>query len=84
LDENVIQMMISFVWAILSVALVIFGVQRNKKSVRLTGVGLLFISLIKVVIFDLFMVSIAIRAVLFIGIGVIGILISRIFYSKNN
>ncbi|EKN68419.1 DUF2339 domain-containing protein [Schinkia azotoformans] len=84
LDENVIQMTVSFVWAILSVALVVFGVKRNKKSVRLTGVGLLFISLIKVVFFDLFMVSIAIRAILFIGIGVIGILISRIFYSKNN
>lgn len=84
LDENVIQMTISFVWAILSVALVVFGVKRNKMSVRLTGVGLLFISLIKVVFFDLFMVSIAIRAILFIGIGVIGILISRIFYSNND
>lgn len=84
LDENVIQMTVSFVWAILSVALVVIGVKRNTKAVRLTGVGLLFISLIKVVFFDLFMVSIAIRAVLFIGIGVIGIFISRIFYSKNN
>ncbi|HHY74848.1 MAG TPA: DUF2339 domain-containing protein [Bacillus bacterium] len=83
LDENVIQMTTSFVWAIFSVVLVVFGVKRNKKSVRLTGVALLFIALIKVVFFDLLMVSIAIRAILFIGIGVIGILISRIFYGKN-
>jgi len=83
LGENFIQMTILFVWAIFAVALVVIGVKRNKKSVRLTGVGLLFIALCKVVFFDLFMVSIAVRAILFIGLGIIGILISRMFYTKN-
>lgn len=84
IGENIIQMTVSFVWAILAVVLVVLGVKRNKKAVRLTGVALLFIALSKVVFIDLFMVSIAIRAILFIGLGVIGILISRIFYTKKD
>ncbi|WP_102348556.1 DUF2339 domain-containing protein [Bacillus sp. Marseille-P3661] len=81
-SENVIQMTISFIWAILAVGVVIVGINKNNKNVRLVGLGVLFIALFKVVLIDLFMVSIVIRAILFIGIGAIGIVVSRLFYSR--
>ncbi|WP_096154255.1 MULTISPECIES: DUF2339 domain-containing protein [Bacillus] len=47
------------------------------------GLAFLFISLSKVTLFDLAMVDIVWRAILFITLGVIGLLISKVFYNSR-
>jgi uncharacterized membrane protein len=81
---NVTQMAISFVWAIYAVCAIIFGVIKKVKWIRLFGIGMLFVTLLKLIFIDLPTVSIVIRAILFIGIGVIGMAISRFYYMRKN
>ncbi|WDL98308.1 DUF2339 domain-containing protein [Alicyclobacillus sp. ALC3] len=71
---------VSFLWAILAVILVIVGVRRDTRRERAMGILLLFITLAKLVVVDLPFVPIVLRAVLFIGVGAIGVFASRLFY----
>lgn len=48
------------------------------------GLAFLFITLAKITLYDLATVDIVWRAILFIILGVIGLLISKVFYNKNN
>jgi hypothetical protein len=43
----------------------------------------LFVTLFKLVLIDLPIVSVLVRAVLFIGVGAAGVAISRLFYVKK-
>lgn len=76
-------MMVSFAWAIYAFVGIVLGSQRDNKPLRVFGLTLLFITLGKLIFFDLSYVSIFIRAILFIGLGVIGILGSRVFYKNK-
>lgn len=53
------------------------GRKQSWKAVKYGGVFLLFISIIKLFFIDLFAVSILIRALLFIGVGIGGLLYSK-------
>lgn len=63
-----------FLFAFLSISL---GIRSQWKLVRIIGFGLVGFSLIKLFFFDLINVSIIVRAVLFIVVGVIGLVYSR-------
>jgi uncharacterized membrane protein len=79
-----IQMMtLSFAWALYAAAGVVFGVVKGKKNIRLAGIILLLLTLCKIVLVDLQFVTIIVRTVLFIGLGTIGLLVSRLFYVKK-
>ncbi|MFS0861233.1 DUF2339 domain-containing protein [Fredinandcohnia sp. 179-A 10B2 NHS] len=85
LELSMQYMMVSFAWAIYAFVGIVLGSQRDNKPLRVFGLTLLFITLGKLIFFDLSYVSIFIRAILFIGLGVIGILGSRVFYrGKSN
>ena len=56
----------------------------KKPKVRLAGILFLFITLLKIIFFDLPDVSTAMRAILFIGLGAIGVAISRLFYKRKS
>ncbi|UOE74708.1 DUF2339 domain-containing protein [Parageobacillus thermoglucosidasius] len=79
-----IQMMtLSFAWALYATAGIVFGVVKGKKNIRLVGIILLLLTLCKIVLVDLQFVTIIVRTVLFVGLGTIGLLVSRLFYVKK-
>ncbi len=77
------HLILSGVWIVYAIAVVIFGVMARIKKVRLTGIAFLFVTLLKIIFADLPDVSMAVRAILFIGVGIVGIGISRLFYKRN-
>ncbi|MFC4769708.1 DUF2339 domain-containing protein [Effusibacillus consociatus] len=77
------HMAISFTWAFSAIAVILFGIIKRIKLARLFGVILLFVTLLKLILIDLPSVSVLVRAVLFIGLGAIGVAISRFFYQKK-
>lgn len=80
---NITMMSISFSWAFYATLLVIIGILLNKKGIRLFGIGLLILTLVKLIFGDLQYISIVVRAILFIGLGGIGLLLSRLLYVKK-
>ncbi|MGX5609659.1 DUF2339 domain-containing protein [Bacillus cereus] len=83
LSTNVQSLTISSLWAIYAVAGVVYGVLSGNKNIRLLGIGLLFLTLLKLIFIDMTNVSIIVRAILFIGLGFIGVALSRFFYSNK-
>ncbi|QOR65904.1 DUF2339 domain-containing protein [Cytobacillus suaedae] len=81
---NIKYMAVSSSWGIYAFIGVILGSIKNYKPLRVFGLILLFITLAKLFLVDLTYVSIFIRAVLFIGLGIIGIIGSRIFYKNES
>ena len=73
-------MTVSFAWAIDAFGTIVIGSKIDYKFVRMTGLGLLFLTLAKLVFVDLTYLSILIRALLFIVLGLLGMIISRIYY----
>ncbi|MBD7969434.1 DUF2339 domain-containing protein [Paenibacillus gallinarum] len=82
-SENAQHLIISSTWVGYAIAVIAYGLKKKIKQVRLAGIALLFLTLIKVIFFDLPTVSMIMKAVLFIGLGGIGILLSRFFYKKE-
>jgi multidrug transporter EmrE-like cation transporter len=68
---------------VLSIAAFIIGALKTFKTATYVGVGILFLTLFKLVLYDLPFIPMAIRALLFIVLGAIGLIISRLFYKKK-
>ncbi len=83
LNIEIRHLTLSSVWIVYSVVIIIFGIIANKSSVRLTGVVFLFLLLLKVIVLDLPWVTVAVRAILFIALGLAGIITSRLLYRKK-
>ncbi|GMK43742.1 membrane protein [Paenibacillus glycanilyticus] len=83
LSTNAQHLIVSGVWVVYSVAVIGYGLKKQIKKARLTGLALLFLTLMKVIFMDLPSVSLLAKAVLFMGLGFIGILLSRFFYKKE-
>ncbi|MNJ52629.1 hypothetical protein D3C77_479740 [compost metagenome] len=83
LSSDIHHLSLSAVWILYAAGLIIFGLATNRSRVRLAGVIFLFVILLKVIIIDLPWVSIGVRAVLFISLGLAGIFTSRILYQKK-
>lgn len=78
------HLILSAVWLIYAVAIIVTGVVSSKQKIRFAGIVFLFGTLVKVIFIDLPDVSSAVRAILFIGLGSIGVGISRLFYSQKD
>ncbi|MHA6250480.1 DUF2339 domain-containing protein [Oceanobacillus sp. CAU 1775] len=70
-------------WALYALAFVYLGMSRELKSFRMLGIGLIFFTLLKLIFFDLVFISLTTRSILFVFIGLIGILVSRFIYGKT-
>ncbi|MBP1963627.1 DUF2339 domain-containing protein [Paenibacillus aceris] len=77
------HLILSGVWAVYAVLLIIAGLFVRRAKARLIGILFLFVTLLKIIFIDLPDVSTAIRAILFIGLGAIGVGISRLFYKRK-
>ncbi|WP_085994166.1 DUF2339 domain-containing protein [Oceanobacillus senegalensis] len=69
-------------WALYALGCVYIGMKKQYKSLRLAGIGLIFFTLLKLIFFDLAFISLTTRSILFVFIGLIGILVSRFIYGK--
>lgn len=75
-------MTMSFSWALYAFACLIVGAKKDDKILRVFALILLFLTLAKLVFIDLSYLLLSIRALLFIVLGIIGIVISRIYYKS--
>ncbi|WP_257063395.1 DUF2339 domain-containing protein [Priestia megaterium] len=83
LSANTQTLIMTAVWLVLSIAAFIIGSLKTFKTATYVGVGILFLTLFKLVLYDLPFIPMAIRALLFIVLGAIGLIISRLFYKKK-
>ncbi|AZK48486.1 DUF2339 domain-containing protein [Paenibacillus lentus] len=83
LSSDIYHLSLSGAWILYAAGLILFGLVTNRSRVRLAGVIFLFVILLKVIIIDLPWVSIGVRAILFISLGLAGIFTSRILYQKK-
>ncbi|GAB6991621.1 DUF2339 domain-containing protein [Paenibacillus pini] len=84
LSYDMQHLILSAIWALYSISMIIIGIVIQKSIVRLAGILFLLFTLLKVIFFDLPGVSIGVRAILFIGLGMIGIAISRLMYRRKS
>lgn len=83
MDSNLQVFSTTVGWGLYALICVFHGMKRQLKSLRLLGIGLLFFTLLKLIFFDLAFISLTTRSILFVLIGLIGIVVSRITYGKN-
>ncbi|MBP2000733.1 putative membrane protein [Paenibacillus shirakamiensis] len=83
LSTDTQHLVLSSVWAAYAVVMIVIGVLFQHKYARLAGILLLLLTLLKLILIDIPGVSLPIRAILFIGLGAIGIIISRLLYRKQ-
>ncbi|SDT32922.1 Predicted membrane protein [Paenibacillaceae bacterium GAS479] len=83
LEPDSRSLLLSAVWVTYAVVLIAVGMFWRQVKVRMAGIVLLLLTLLKVIFIDLPGVSTAVRAILFIGLGAIGILVSRFLYRKQ-
>ncbi|QQE77943.1 DUF2339 domain-containing protein [Alicyclobacillus sp. SO9] len=77
------HMVLSLVWIAYSIGAITYGVIAQNQSFRRFGIVFLFVTLSKLVLIDIPAVTMLIRAILFIAIGTVGVMVSRVFYRKK-
>ncbi|WP_223700859.1 DUF2339 domain-containing protein [Sutcliffiella deserti] len=82
-DYETRTLWLSFAWIAQAVLTIIVGLWLKFKQAKYIGVGLLVLTLVKLVLLDLPFIPIQFRALLFIVLGIIGLIVSRTFYQKN-
>ena len=66
---NIISLSLSVLWAIYAAVLIVLGIVRRDRYVRLAGLGLLAVPVIKLFAYDAFELEQVYRVVAFIGLG---------------
>ncbi|MCR8659512.1 DUF2339 domain-containing protein [Paenibacillus sp. T3-5-0-4] len=70
-------------WTIYAIGAIVLGLLKKWTKPRITGILLLFAVLMKVIFIDIPHVHLGIKAVIFILLGGVGILISRLMYNTQ-
>ncbi|MBS4209556.1 DUF2339 domain-containing protein [Bacillus sp. FJAT-50079] len=71
---------LSVLWIVIAIGFMLVGKSRSIIQGKYVGVGVLFITLGKIILIDIHFVSIAVRAALFILLGLVGLIVSRAYY----
>ena len=66
---NIISLSLSVLWAVYAAVLIVLGIVRRDRYVRLAGLGLLAVPVIKLFAYDAFELEQVYRVVAFIGLG---------------
>ncbi|MCI0767133.1 DUF2339 domain-containing protein [Bacillus sp. TL12] len=82
-DGSIISVYVSLLWMIYALVSVWFGRNRRMDEILYAGLVVLVVTVGKLFFLDLPEVSMMIRAVLFLLVGGLGIVISRMFFSKE-
>lgn len=80
--DNTERMIVSIIW--IGIAILFMYGSRALSIIqgKYVGVGILFITLAKIILIDIHFVSVVVRAFLFILLGVVGLIVSRAYYKK--
>lgn len=82
-DGSIISVPVSLLWMVYALFAVWLGRNRKMNEILYAGLVVLVVTIGKLFLLDLPEVSMMIRAVLFLIVGSIGIVISRMFFSKE-
>ena len=66
---NVISLSLSVLWALYAAALIVLGIIRQDRYVRLAGLGLLAVPVVKLFAYDAFELEQVYRVIAFVGLG---------------
>lgn len=75
-------LILSAFWVLIAVGYMVYGKITSINLGRFIGIAILFFTVAKVILFDISFMSMTLRAILFIGLGLVGLIISRV-YNKN-
>lgn len=73
IDHDSTQVVLSVVWAIVGLAMIVVGLRRDLRLIRVVGLGLLGLALAKLVLFDLRYLESTSRALSFILVGLLAL-----------
>ena len=71
---NVISLSLSVLWAVYAAALIVLGIVRRNRWLRLSGLGLLAVPIVKLFAYDAFELEQGYRVAAFIGLGALLVL----------
>ncbi|WP_419960228.1 DUF2339 domain-containing protein [Psychrobacillus sp. BM2] len=81
IGSNMERVITSSLWIIVAILFMVLS-RFSLPQGKYVGVSILFVTLAKIILFDISFVSVAIKAILFIVLGVVGLLVSRAYYKK--
>lgn len=81
LDDSGPLILSSF-WVFIAIGYMIFSRFTGISVGKFVGVAVLFLTVAKVILIDISFMSMVFRAILFIGLGIIGLIISRVYYKR--
>ncbi|CAM3885278.1 DUF2339 domain-containing protein [Lederbergia lenta] len=81
-SESMERIIMSILWIIIAIAFMLVGKSLSIIQGKYIGAGILFLTLAKIILIDIYFVSVAVKALLFIILGIVGLLVSRAYYKK--
>lgn len=75
---------LSSAWIVYAILIIVIGMVIQKSKLRIIGILFMFFTLLKIIFIDLPDISIGVRAILFIILGVVGLGLSRLFYKRRD
>lgn len=80
--ENMERIVMSMLWILIAITFMLLSKSLSIVQGKYVGVGILFLTLAKIILIDIYFISVAVKALLFIILGVVGLLVSRAYYKK--
>lgn len=77
--ENLQQLWLSGVWLLYSIVMLVAGIWRRFRALRLVAIGLFMITIVKIFVFDLSFLETLYRIISFMGLGVILLSVSYLY-----
>jgi uncharacterized membrane protein len=82
IGSNMERVITSSLWIVVAILFMLLSHRFSLHQGKYVGVGVLFFTLAKIILFDIPFVSVPIKALLFIVLGVVGLLVSHAYYKK--
>ncbi|MFF2753761.1 DUF2339 domain-containing protein [Psychrobacillus sp. NPDC058041] len=82
LGSNLERVFTSSLWIVVAILFMVGSRRLLLEQAKYVGVGILFFTLAKIILFDIPFVNVAIKALLFIVLGIVGLIVSRAYYKK--
>ncbi|WP_391118119.1 DUF2339 domain-containing protein [Psychrobacillus sp. L3] len=80
--SNMERVFTSSLWIAVAILYMLLSRRYSLQQGKYVGVGILFFTLAKIILLDIPFVSVPVKALLFIVLGTVGLLVSRAYYKK--
>ena len=82
--EGTFNITLSILWGLYALALILFGIRNGKRYLRIGGIGLFGVTLIKVFIYDISNLESGAKTIVLISLGVLLLVISFLYNKYKN